>query len=100
LIIDWLTGQDIGQGVKWHSGMALDPSTLPEFERKAQAILNEHLFGLRLRAAGCATIDVTWLSGQLTRGLVKVDWSTPWWQQLAERDRHQLRVRTALRPVS
>ena len=34
-------------------GMALDPTTLPEFERKAQAILNEHLLGLRLRAAGC-----------------------------------------------
>ena len=100
LIIDWLTGQDIGQGVRWHSGMALDPTTLPEFERKARAILNEHLFGLRLRAAGCATIDVTWLSGQLARGSVNVDWSTPWWQQLAERDRHQLRVRTALRPVS
>jgi len=99
LITDWLTGQDIGQGVAWHSGMALDAATLPEFERKTQAILNEHLFGLRLRAAGCATIDVTWLSGQLARG-AKVDWRTPWWQQLADRDRHQLRVRTDLHHVS
>ena len=96
LIIDWLVGNDIGQGVTWHTRISLDEANLPEFERKAMAILNEHLFGLRLRAAGCRTIDVTWLSGQLTgRRHDAVDWHTPWWRQLANRDRHALSVNTA-----
>jgi hypothetical protein len=94
MIVDWLTGKDIGQGVTWHSGFALDAAKLPEFEQKAMAILNEHLFGLRLRAAGCRTIDVTWLSGLLARRRPEVDWNTPWWRQLADRDRHSLRVTT------
>lgn len=96
LITDWLTGKDIGQGVTWHSGFSLDEASLIQFEQKAMAILNEHLFGLRLRAAGCRTIDVTWLSGQLARGRKEIDWATPWHRQLAERDRHQLRVSTEL----
>jgi hypothetical protein len=91
LIIDWLAGNDIGQGVKWHSRVRLDES-LPEFERKALAILNEHLLGLRLRASGCRTIDVTWLSGVLAGRAGDLDWRTPWWRQLADRDRHALRV--------
>jgi hypothetical protein len=91
LISDWLLGRDIGQGVTWHSGFALDASTLRQFEQKTLAILNEHLLGIRLRAAGCRTIDVTWLSGVLAGGRT-VDWRTPWWRQLAERDRHALRV--------
>jgi hypothetical protein len=95
-ITDWLTGKDIGQGVTWHSGFALDQASLIVFEQKAMAILNEHLFGLRLRAAGCRTIDVTWLSGQLARSTAEVDWDTPWWRQLADRDRHPLRVSTEL----
>jgi hypothetical protein len=96
LITDWLVGNDIGQGVKWHTQITLDEANLPEFERKAMAILNEHLFGLRLRAAGCRTIDVTWLSGQLARQRPEdVDWNTPWWRQLATRDRHALTVSTA-----
>jgi hypothetical protein len=94
LITDWLTGKDIGQGVTWHSSFALDAATLPGFEQKAMAMLNEHLFGLRLRAIGCRTIDVTWLSGLLARRRPEVDWNTPWWRQLAERDRHALRVTT------
>lgn len=93
LITDWLTGHDIGQGVKWHTRISLDEANLPEFERKALAILNEHLFGLRLRAAACRTIDVTWLSGLLARrGAADIDWNTPWWRQLADRDRHALHV--------
>lgn len=93
LIIDWLIGNDIGQGVTWHSRISLDDENLPEFERKAMAILNEHLLGLRLRASGCRTIDVTWLSGMLARRKASdLDWNTPWWRQLADRDRHALRV--------
>src|ERR1700737_5243706 len=96
LITEWLIGNDIGQGVKWHTRITLDEESLPEFERKAMAILDEHLFGLRLRAAACRTIDVTWLSG-LLRGQrpEAIDWSTPWWRQPADRDRHALRVNTA-----
>ena len=48
LIIDWLIGKDIGQGVTWHSRVRLDDRNLPEFEQKALSILNEHLFSLRL----------------------------------------------------
>jgi hypothetical protein len=96
LITDWLIGNDIGQGVKWHTRIALDEENLPEFERKAMAILNEHLFGLRLRAAACRTIDVTWLSGRLASQRPEtIDWDTPWWRQLAARDRHALNVNTA-----
>lgn len=92
LIVGWLTGKDIGQGVTWHSRIDLDEDNLPEFEQKALAILNEHLFALRLRASGCSVIDVTWLSGLLAYRSVEVDWSTPWWRQLGDRDRHALRV--------
>ena len=67
LIIDWVTGKDIGQGVTWHSRISLDRDGLDEFEQKTLCLLNEHLFGMRLRAAGCRTIDVTWLSGVLAR---------------------------------
>jgi hypothetical protein len=81
-ITDWLLGQDIGQGVTWHRTLTLDEAGLGMFEQKARAILNEHLLGVRLRAGGCRLIDVTWLS---TRE--RPDWDTPWWQQLAGRDR-------------
>ena len=101
LITDWLTGNDIGQGVKWHTRLTLDEENLPEFERKAMAILNEHLFGLRLRAAACRTINVTWVSGLLTHQRPDaIDWSTPWWRQLADRDRHALKVNTAAQIAS
>jgi len=94
-------GNDIGQGVTWHTRITLNEAGLPEFERKAMAILNEHLLGLRLRAAGCRTIDVTWLSGQLAgRRPDAVDWNTPWWRQLASRDRHALSVSTGAPVVS
>ena len=72
----------------WHSRISLDEASLHLFEQKAMAILNEHLLGVRLRAAGCRTIDVTWLSGLLARRRTRViDWDTPWWRQLADRDR-------------
>lgn len=92
LIIDWLTGKDIGQGVTWHSRVRLDDRNLPEFEQKALSILNEHLLSLRLCAAGAHTIDVTWLSAVLAR-TPEVVWNTPWWEQLAHRDRDAIRVR-------
>jgi hypothetical protein len=86
-IIDWLTGQDIGQGVNWHSKLTLDRASLDGFERKAMTILNEHLLGIRLRAMGCPLIDVTWLSTCLSRtSSADVPWHTPWHAQLAARD--------------
>lgn len=85
-ILDWLLGEDIGQGVRWHKTLSLEGDGLQVFERKTLAILNEQLLGIRLRAAGCRTIDVTWLSAVLASGR-EPDWSTPWWRQLAQRDR-------------
>lgn len=85
-IIDWLTGRDIGQGVSWHSRIPLTQETLPLFEHKATAILNEHLLSVRLRAQGCLLIDVTWLSTLVTAGRA-VDWTMAWRGQLAGRDR-------------
>jgi hypothetical protein len=90
-ILDWLLGEDIGQGVRWHKTLSLEGDGLLVFERKARAILNEHLFRIRLAAAGCRAIDVTWLSSELARGR-RPAWDTPWWQQLAERDRDAMRI--------
>jgi hypothetical protein len=87
-ITHWLTGGDIGQGVEWHSRFALTRETLTEFEEKTRAILNEQLFGIRLRAMGCRVIDVTWLSAMLRHHAPQdIAWNTPWREQLANRDR-------------
>ena len=85
LIIDWLTGGDIGQGATWHSAMALDARRLAYFEQKALTILNEHLLAIRLRASGCRLVDVTWLWSRVGGSLDGLDWDTPWWRQIAER---------------
>jgi hypothetical protein len=93
-IFDWLTGADIGQGVTWHSGSALTQEKLPEFERKTMAILNEHLFAIRLRAMGCRVIDTTWLATQLGTGEAHgVPWRLNWRDQLATRDTDPLRLK-------
>ena len=84
-IIDWLTGSDVGQGVTWHSRLALTPEGLVGFEQKALCILNEQMLGVRLRALGCPLVDVTWLStrtGAVASGAAL--WHTPWVEQLAE----------------
>lgn len=86
-ITEWLTGGDIGQGVEWHSSFALTRETLPTFEHKALSILNEQLLGIRLRALGCALIDVTWLSSVLRhKSALEISWTTDWREQLASRD--------------
>jgi hypothetical protein len=87
-ITSWLTGGDIGQGVEWHSRFALTRETLPEFEHKTRAILNEQLLGIRLRAMGCHLVDVTWLSTMLRHHAPhEIAWQTPWREQIANRDR-------------
>lgn len=90
-IVDWLTGGDIGQGVKWHSSLAPAAETLPAFEHKALAIMNEQLLGVRLRAMGCRLVDVTWLATELARaGGAPARWQANWREQLAGRDRDAL----------
>ena len=87
----WLLGEDIGQGVTWHRKLTLDEAGLEQFEQKALAIINEHLLSIRLRAAGCRVIDVTWLSATLASGAAP-DWTCRWWDQLAQRDRDAICV--------
>ena len=85
-IQEWLNGGDIGQGVSWHSSFALTAETLPAFEKKTLAILNEHLLAIRLRAQGCRLVDVTWLAGvHGSRSGDQMEWSPNWKRQLAER---------------
>jgi hypothetical protein len=97
-VTEWLTGGDIGQGVRWHRRLELAPENLVEFQEKARAIFNEHMLAIRLRALGCAIVDVTWLSAQLSRGNY-VDWRTLWRRQLAERDRDAIVLSAAPAPA-
>ncbi|WP_246682861.1 hypothetical protein [Mesorhizobium sp. B2-8-3] len=62
LLIGWLTGAGTGQGPGWHSRFDLTDETLPLFESKARAILNEQMLTNRLLAIGSAIVDVTWLA--------------------------------------
>jgi hypothetical protein len=80
----WLTGADIGQGVRWHSAFELTPDRLRYFEDKTLAILNEHLLSIRLRAMDAVGIDITWLQGKLalTQNPPR---NVRWLQQLRER---------------
>jgi hypothetical protein len=61
-LIEWLTGAGVGQGPGWHSRFDLTDETLPLFESKARAILNEQMLTNRLLAIGSAIVDVTWLA--------------------------------------
>ncbi len=85
-ILGWLTGSDIGQGVEWHSSFVLDRATLPYFQEKTLAMINEHMLSVRLRALGCRTTDVTWLATKMAQAAAEIPWSTGWRTQLAERD--------------
>ena len=84
-LVDWLTGEDVGQGVAWHSRLSLGPGGVEGFRQKALAIINEHLLAIRLRAIGCRLVDVTWLAGVVRRGEA-IDFDTPWWRQLETRE--------------
>lgn len=61
-ITGWLTGEGTGQGVAWHSRAPLTPATLPRFEAKALAILNEQMLTQRLCLHGAAPADLTWIA--------------------------------------
>ena len=87
-LLSWLTGGGTGQGVEWHSRFLLSPETLPQFQNKVIAILNEHMFSIRLRAQGCAMVDATWLATRV-RALGPDESLGPvpsWRKQLTERD--------------
>ena len=85
-ILSWLTGEGTGGDVVWHSRFDLNEETLPLFEDKTVAILNEHLLGVRLRQEGIPVVDVDWLAGQLSaREWGEVPWSLDWKEQVAGR---------------
>lgn len=81
-ILGWLTGDGTDQGTEWHSRFVLNADTLPFFESKALAIVNEQMLSNRLRAQGCATVDATWLavkaklqkSSDRSPGMLIPDW--------------------------
>lgn len=86
-ILGWLTGEGTGQGVTWHSRFQLTAATLPQFEAKTLAILNEHALSLRLREQGCHLVDATWLAAALhKRRSTKLGPIPHWRDQLAGRD--------------
>ena len=87
-IIDWLTGPGTGQGVTWHSRFVLSPETLPHFQAKVLAMLNEQMLAVRLRRQGCALVDATWLAAHAPRiGFSTALGPIPYWRlQLAQRD--------------
>ncbi len=84
-VTDWLTGEGTGQGVQWHSSFGLSYKTLDWFQNKTLAILNEHMLSIRLRAQGCAMVDVTWLAGQAKSGQ-PIRRLPPWQKQITARD--------------
>ncbi|WP_051661066.1 hypothetical protein [Bosea sp. 117] len=91
-ILGWLTGAGTGQGTSWHSRFDLDAGTLPFFEAKTLAILNEQALAMRLRAQGCAPVDATWLATMLGRRRNRdVLGAVPdWRRQLSDRDEARL----------
>lgn len=58
-LIEWLAGATGESRLEegWHSQFALDDKSMPFFQAKVSAILREHSFGLKLRAAGIPAYD-------------------------------------------
>lgn len=83
-LTSWLTGEGTGQGVEWHSRFVLDVESLPFFEAKAKAIINEMSLSNRLKAQGCALVDMTWLHRKIESGFVPANVPS-WHAQLLER---------------
>ncbi|HYD39855.1 MAG TPA: hypothetical protein VEB43_03420 [Anaeromyxobacter sp.] len=98
-LVDWLTGPGTGQGTEWHSRFALTEATLPFFEAKALAIMNEHLLAIRLRERGNTLVDATWLATWVAR---HAWWPRrpaipDWTEQLARRDQDAVVVAAGAR---
>jgi hypothetical protein len=98
-IFDWLTGPGTGQGVTWHSRFTLSRETLPFFEAKAMAMLNEQMLAVRLRRQGCALVDATWLATWIAQsGNSEELGPIPHWRiQLAQRDTDSVPLATGSR---
>jgi hypothetical protein len=84
-LIDWLTGRDLGQGVSWHSPLTLTSESLPLFEQRVCAIMNEHMLAIRLRALSVRLVDVTWLAGKISDAADVLDRRVDWQEQLRPR---------------
>jgi hypothetical protein len=87
-LLDWLTGDDVGQGQVWHSGLSDVRDNLSDARRKVLAIVNEHMLSVRLREADVRTLDAIWLGHNFRRVvplLLLADWRPDWRHQLHER---------------
>jgi hypothetical protein len=72
---------------KWHSQFRLTKKTLGYFQAKTLAILNEHMFSIRLRLQGCALVDATWLAiRQSIAPMEPLDSIPDWRWQVASRE--------------
>ncbi|WP_246740920.1 hypothetical protein [Mesorhizobium sp. NZP2298] len=79
-LLHWLTGDRAGKEVVWHSRFDLTPETLPFFESKARAILNEQMLTNRLLANGCALVDVPWLARKARTASTESENDIPDWR--------------------
>lgn len=86
-ITEWLGGASMG-GMSWHSSFTRSEDNIAYFNRKALAILNEHLLGIRLRQGGVPLIDTAWLEHRMATSPADVPLGTPW--------EEQVRVRSAI----
>ena len=94
-LLAWLTGVDLPPDDRWHSCFRLTHETMPRFISKATAIMNEHMFSIRLRRQGCTLIDATWLDSMSKDK--RVPSKIPSWEeQLSQRDTDSIHARTAL----
>ena len=87
-IVRWISGDDIGQVIRWHSGFAITPAELPRFRRKAHAIVNEHMLSVRIRQAGARVLDAIWLGDHFQKMRVPLlleGWCPDWRYQIASR---------------
>ena|SRR5215213_106624 len=85
-LLGWLTGHGTDQGIEWHSRFDLNSESLPLFESKAKAILNEQMMTQRLVSCGCKIADISWLAGKLRSDPKALLDDVPGWQiQLASR---------------
>lgn len=85
-IINWLTGEGTGQNTVWHSRFDLNEKSLPFFQAKSLAILNEHALSLSILAQGSSLVDPSWLAAAM-KGADNTSMSAfnNWREQLKQR---------------
>ncbi|RNJ46743.1 hypothetical protein B5V01_35130 [Mesorhizobium erdmanii] len=98
LLLHWLTGDGAGKEAVWHSRFDLTPETLPFFESKTRAILNELMLTNRLLANGCPLVDVTWLAQRARAASTEAEIDIPDWRvQISARARSRRTLTQKLR---